>query len=270
MPTAPGHPCLYWYPHPSAGLRVLSLGEVLSDLQEVPVTVAAEVVAGGRWSRVVHRQGWRIVLVLERFGSVAGSAVERGLVALEAHLRAGGLVGVSRRHDRMWAAQMGASVAAGDVVVPTSGNGFTGWSTSAALAAGDQVVIESPDPDGRREVAIVDAVGLGRRVTLSEGTIYPWAPGSFVRHRDCYPVCHAPIEAHGGPIVVSDYRRTWTLRLTLEYSLDATLALWGQGGLSSTALTAPSMRGELPGPGTTLAPPATYAGWWLGPYAGVR
>ena len=151
-------PRLYYYPDPDGSLETIDFGEGLSDLQELPSADVADAYNGaGVGYRSLLASTLRLRIVLERFGSVGTSSLERKLMSLQAHLAKGGLVGFSRDHAKTWAGKAQRPTR-GDTVIYTNGNGFTAWSSSGNIVQNDEVVLETPHPDAYREVALVGAV----------------------------------------------------------------------------------------------------------------
>lgn len=221
-----GQPRFYYYPDETGSLEIIDLGEGLSDLQETPGAIATDTYAAdGKAYRSFQRDTFEVRIVLERFGTPGVSSLERKLLTLQSHLQRGGWVGFSRDHAKAWASMRSGAASRGDTIFYTPGSGFTSWSSSGTLAAGDEVVIESAPPDSRRELSTVSSLSSGGDVTLGAGLIYSYDGHPLIRWRDFYPTLRL---AAGNlrPIVTHDHRRNWTLDATFEYNVADHAALW--------------------------------------------
>lgn len=221
-----GNPRFYYYPDDTGSLEAVDLGEALSDLQETPGAVVSDAYGGDRTPyRMWHASTFQVRITLERFGSPSTNSVERKLQTLQAHLQRGGVVGFSRDQNKTWAALRTGTATRGDAIFYTPGSGFAGWSSLATLASGDEIVIE--DLAGHRELNTVSALGATGDITLGNNLVYTYEGHPLVRWRDFYPVLSLPASEAGRSFITSDRRRNWTLEVTLEYSIAAALALWG-------------------------------------------
>lgn len=266
-----GNPTLYWYPDESGSLEKLDFGQGVTDLQELPSADVDDAYSGdGAGYRSHHATTLRFRLILERFGTYGTSSLERKFVSLQAHLFKGGFVGFSRDHAKTWAAKASSYPSRGlSILYCGSGNGFSAWNSSADLAVGDEVVVESVHPDSLREVVVAASGGGTPRsqVQLDAPVVYTYAATTIVRWRDFYPVCWLPSDQVGRPIVTSDHRRNWTLDVTLEYLPAGVAALYeGSDSQYSPDLPGGGVIGPPPG-GVVINPPLrdqTYTGGFGG------
>lgn len=217
-----GNPTLWYYPDPEGGPTTIDLGEGLSDLVETPVTEVADA-RGMDWvtSRVIHGGGLRIRLVLERFGSPGTSSLERALRTAESHLHRGGVVAFSRDSAKAWASVSDTLQASGSTTwTGATGSLYAALSSAAALASGDEIVIETAAPEHQREYTTTGAsVAVGDAdVTIGAGLAYTFGAPSVLRWRDFWPVLRLPSDQMQRTIVFNDHRRNFTLDVTLEYS----------------------------------------------------
>ncbi len=228
-----GTPRIYWYPDPLGSLENTDIGDVFSDIQEVDSARVVDVVAGdGTPFRDHLATVKRRRFVFERFGPVGSSELERDLKSLEAHLFKGRFIGITADHAKTWAATSSSPPTRGDTVLYCGpGTGFASWSSAGNLAEDDEVVVESAHPEAQHEVRLVDAPSGGTprtQVALKSPIIYSYSQPTVVRWKDFYPVCWLPDDQVGKPIVTGDHRRNFTLDITLEYCLTASLALFTQ------------------------------------------
>lgn len=246
-----GNPRFYYYPDAAGSLEEIDLGEGLSDIQELEWADAEDAYTG---EYVGYRSflgaALPVRIVLERFGSPGSSALERKLKTLTSHLHKGGAVGFSRDHAKTWASVTSASPPnRGNTLLYTSGgNGFADWSTAGTVAAGDEIVIETPPPEHQREIAVCGSLTVTPPVHLpiaSPGAVYTYTRPAVVRWRDFYPVMWLARDQLRRPIVTHDHRRNFTLDVTLEYNPAAVLALWAPQGGKDEAF---SSRGNVSGP----------------------
>ena len=235
-----GLPAIYWYPDEEGTLETLGFGEPLSglDYQRSSERVDAKAGDGTSHTSMLGSTGM-LRIVLERFGPRGASDLERQLQTLEAHILAGGWIGFSRDHAKSWAAIAGVGavgVRRGDTTIPNGGNGFTSWSAIAALASGDEIVIEGGAPDWRWELTTAAAAVLytATDVSLTNPLRYTYTDNladiaPVLRWRDFYPRLQLPAENARKPRITHDRRQNFTLELNLEYSVAATSALWANG-----------------------------------------
>jgi hypothetical protein len=173
--------------------------------------------------RTVDGTFWRVRVLLSRFGTTPGSSeLERQLQSFTNHAQRGGPFVFSRDHDKTYAVKLASAPARGATsLTATSVNGLFSVNSSAGITAGDDVVIESAGREDRREIKTGGNVTTA--ITLGSGLDYTYTQTTFVRWRDCYPVCF--LEAPEA-IVRSDRRRNWSLDLTFTYSAAAAVRLF--------------------------------------------
>ena len=216
-------PRIYWYPDPSGTLETLTLSHV-STYDCTPVSTAADAqILHGGFVRAFSGVSYQIALVSDRFTS---DTMRMGLEALHAHLLAGGSVGLSLDHSKTWGALCGSTVSRGDAIVHLGTNGFAAWSTSGALAAADEFVVESPAPDSKQEPLVVSTfiAATSTQIVPTAGPRYTYAQKPFVRYRWFWPVCRMPVDAPN--LVENDGWRNFRMNLTLRYSPSDVIALF--------------------------------------------
>ena len=219
-----GTPRIYYYPDDTGTLETVNLGEVLSDLTDDQEVIGGQSTGdGGVLQRTVDGSFWRVRVLLSRFGSAPGnSELERQLQSFTNHAQRGGPFVFSRDHDKTYAVKLSAAPARGATsLTATSNNGLFNISSSAGVVAGDELVIESAGREDRREIKT--GGNSTTTITLDAGLDYTFTQTTFVRWRDCYPVCFLE---DAGPIVRSDRRRNWTLDMTFTYAASAAVRLF--------------------------------------------
>ena len=219
-----GTPRIYYYPDDGGTLETVNLGETLSDLLDDQIVIGGQSTGdGGVLQRTVDGTFWRVRVVLSRFGSSPGnSELERQLQSFTNHAQRGGPFIFSRDHDKTYAVKLASSPSRGTTsLTATSVNGLFGLNSSAGVSAGDELVIESAQREDRREIKT--GSNSTTAITLGAGLDYSYTQTTFVRWRDCYPVCFLEDD---GPIVRSDRRRNWTLDMTFTYSASAAVRLF--------------------------------------------
>lgn len=208
--------------------------------EEVPVREDA---SGGDLSPYTAYVGTRYLrtVVLERFGEAGVNEREQRLRTFLAHARRGGVFGFSRDHARSVAGIVASPVAEAETVTH-SGNGFRQWSSSAELDAGDEVVLESADPEWNYQVTTASAVS-GRVVTLADPVVFDHGDWALLRWRGFSPVCFLPTSTWAQqPVVSVEAEVGWTLRLTFEYFPALTMACWGRRSMK-TSFSGPTVGG---------------------------
>lgn len=216
-----GSATIYLYYEADGPLTALTIASAVSTLEEEvgAESSVAQAIDGTPYSTFL-RPTLRVRIEVERFGAPGANATERALMAVQNHLDRGGLIGFSRDHAKTFCGVIPSGLGQGSTVLRTRGNGFSSWSAAGAVAADDEVVIESSTPTWRREISSVASVS-GNTVTVSEATRYAHVDSScIVRWRDFYPVLYRPESERGRPIVTHDRRRNYTLDLALDYSVE--------------------------------------------------
>jgi len=226
-----GNTTAWFYPDPSGSLEEIDFGiDGISSVIELPLRdVRDSHSIGGAWHRTVLGGGLRVRLVLERFSGLttAGKTLQRQLASLEAHLHRGGLIVFAADRDNAWLGVMDGSLlpARGDAALTTFGGNllsvFTATGTAAALAAGDEIILESFNPTMHREWLLVSSES-GGVITLdtSDGQNvrydYTDAGSTIVRERNFYPALRLPEDQVGRVLLTTDHRHTWTWDVVLE------------------------------------------------------
>ncbi len=219
-----GSPTLYWYPPGATSPRSFTLGLRLTDLAITDYR-DRRTAAPGRGVPVHHDLGgYRTVqLSLERRTT---AATIREIRSLAAYLQAGGYLALCLDSAKVWGGWASAAPAAGDTsIYVDTGNAFSSLS-SGSLAAGDEITIESPNPELRREFALVSSLAAARTINLDGSTMqgYSTAP-VFVRYADFYPALYVAEDDMDSCAPTSDRRLNWTWDLTLTESPGVIAAL---------------------------------------------
>jgi len=212
---------LWWWPHEATSADKISFPRTLSDIQLGPQRVVYDASAlygiplrqdlgGARRIRFVH----------ERLQPVRDATVIQALRSLTTHLQQGHPVSICLDSDKTWGtwARSGAMVEAGDSSILTYGNQFTVLDGTATVANGDEVSIESPNPELTREYRTVSSLS-GARLSLG-GNVYNTydLEPVFVRYADFFPVLYLGEDQVDQSHLSQDRRLTWTWDVTLtEY-----------------------------------------------------
>lgn len=219
-----GTPRIYYHPDDTGTLETVNLGEVLSDLIDDQEVIGGQSTGdGGVLQRTVDGTFWRVRVLLSRFGSAPGNnELERQLQSFTNHAQRGGPFVFSRDHDKTYAVKLASAPSRGATsLTATSVNGLYNLNSSAGVSTGDELVIESAGREDRREIKT--GGNSTTTITLGSGLDYSYTQTTFVRWRDCYPVCFLE---DAGAIVRSDRRRNWTLDMTFTYSASAAVRLF--------------------------------------------
>lgn len=213
-----GYPAFYWYPVAGGTLEILSLEDRLQDLNAVQ-TVEREDSVG--WNGVqfgaLQQEALEVRIVWERFGSSSPGSnnKERRLQSMMNHLLRGMPVGFTRDTDKCVAYKLASSPSRGATTgTLTTRQLFYAWNTSAALAADDEIVLESAAREAKREWKTVDGIA-GSTLTYDDTVFNTFTGTTFIRYRDFWPCLFLPRQEAD---VESHQRRSWTLDLTLRYS----------------------------------------------------
>lgn len=204
---------IYYYPDAGGSIERLDLGRPLAQLQEVPFRHRVTSYAGDGSPYVATWAGGRRVRVVCR---ALSASVIRSLEGVQNHLQRGGAIGVSRDHSKSWFGFGVGVVSRGDTVYATGGNAFTAYSTTATLASGDEVCMETPNPEWISELGTVSSLSAGGDVTLTDAKVITDGSPGTIRYRDFYPALRLPDDAMDKPIIVTETRIQWTLDMMLE------------------------------------------------------
>lgn len=239
---------LWWYPQGATAPTAIDLGRKVSDLQLTPTRDRVDVVPA--WgvpaaSDLGGARGVRISLESMSGFATADLAIVRKLQALEMHLQRGGFVTFCLDQAKVWGQWTKRLPQAGDttIVVLRSTAQFAAYNSSGTVAAGDNITIESPNPELLREYHLLSAFS-GVTCTPTEPIYNTFQQGPvFVRYADFYPALWLPEGSTGQMLMQSDHRRTWTLDLPLvEYpgaieNLSSFSTALGTGAAMSSSFT---------------------------------
>ena len=199
----------------------------------------------------------RVQVRKERTADSTGIA--REFVVLESILKRGGVIGLANDRTKAFAAYATTPIRAGDTTLYLGPNVYAGLLPDAlALAAGDQLVIESGNPEGKREQVTVSSVTVGAGTTIALSTTvlqdYDETCGVMVRHQHFYPALRLPADQAGATLVSDEYAALWTFEaeLVVDAGIYGLAHLEGNLGELLTAGT--------PTPGGYVASAASLAG----------
>jgi hypothetical protein len=223
-----GYPFFSWKPHQAGAgpaRNTIDLTESLSDLQVTPRRDVADSfgIHGGR-SRELLRPWVDVRIVLDRFND---RKLFRQFSAMINHLERGGSVAFCNDSDKVFLArtlveypQHTTSIELG----PKDASAYT--TVPNTLANGDEIVIESGPPAGKREYHVVNAhtesvsgsLTAPTTITLGESRSFrdDYPAGSVVRYSDFYPALILGPGQTGGSILTHDHRITYTFDILLS------------------------------------------------------
>ena len=250
-----GNAAFYYYPAGSSGgLETIDLGEGVTDLQVEPIRVAnTAYTMNGRMYRTVETARLQVTIVNERFSS---GRKARHLESMSSHLELGGAIAFTADTAKLWAGFSTAPPSRGDAAIATYGNSFSALS-SGAIAGGDNLCIQSPNPMHYLEYVRVNTV-TGDNFTLHDAVRYDHPETrTLIRWRDFYPVLRMPADGLSRAFVTHDHRITYTLDISLvddlpsvyDYAgpIDGATILTGEAALDQ--LLGPQTGGSTPYPG---------------------
>lgn len=223
-----GNAYLYWYEERRAPISTLDLGAGLEDL-------IAESVAQGTIEEGLGGHVWPTPLghyeVIEAILSgLVTAATWRVLRRLERVMDRGGLLGLSADHGKAFAGAISGPVNRGATSLAVGPNVFSGWSASAALASGDQVVIESAWPECGWHLTTLSGslAATGGTASLTDALPATLTQGPFtLRYADFYPLLSRRGDA---PLVTHlPGRLVYNLRFSARTANRAYYAAMGRG-----------------------------------------
>ena len=214
---------IYWYPMGSGNVETITLPFVTSLEDDDPEVEAAtsETIGGGMY-RQLYGDWRRVVITRQNLRPDDATEAEtiRGLRSLQSHLIAGYSVGIAVGAGSAFGSYTVAGLSRGAGAIGIPANTYGPWDPSATLSAGDEVVLQSPSPDGAREVHTLSAVtpiGSTFLLGLTRNTRYDHPGPILVRRRTFYPHLKLPDDQLETPIITSSTRgRTYDLRLELR------------------------------------------------------
>ena len=208
-----GSPTFYYYAEDRAPLTVLSFStRVISDLFASPSRVRVDAVGGA--GSPVHRLGPAIGTVTIRRERCSDASLVRSWRNLEDHLLNGGRVGFSYDHAKTWAGYASGPIVIGQTIAYTFGNAFSAWSSSATFASGDELIIEEPNPYGRRYYTTASSISSGQ-ITMGSSFGMDFSNGCMVRYARFWPSLYLPDELIPRQRISSDHGLLFGLDLTL-------------------------------------------------------
>ena len=208
-----GNPTFYVYYDDAGALTVHDFGRNISDSYPMPTRRRTDSYGGtGLVSSMVGSASMRVMIRRERTSDQSLVRVWRNV---EDHLLAGGRVGFSWNHAKSWAGYA-TQPTAGDNLLYTGGNAFAPWSASAALASGDEIALETANPEGRREYTTVSSISVSRLITVGTSVLRTCESKTLVRWAGFFPVLFLPEDQLNKLRVTGDRGITWDLNLELE------------------------------------------------------
>jgi len=240
-----GSPTFYWYPKEGGSLEKTVMTRALSRMEADDRPQAEDSYSGAQaMTRVFYGTRRRVRLAWERLNllSSAGAADHRALLPVIAHLQRGGAVGFSADGAKTIGGYPGAgnwSRGAGTLTCGSPTNAFSAWQPLAAIAAGDQVVIESEAVYGRSEQRSATSFSAGVLTLASQTLVFDYAgAGPMWRWYRFWPALRLPADQLGSPLVTNDHGITASVELVLEVDpvvhLLTTSGLGGRFGLADT------------------------------------
>ena len=223
---------IYWYPSraPGSSVEEIDLGRRWGDIAPVGRVRDRRVVQGLTGQVEAHDFGgpMRLRIYVDRF---VEPELAMAFLALEEHLKAGGVIGVAENHSKAWAGFVegvpvirGRGTSAKPLLVKTS-RSF--WNDSGTLAADDGVRLSSGIPETLADEGIVSSFSAsGKQVTLAmdEGVRFRFEQQPvLVTHHRYWPCLRLPAEEqerNSQSYLSADRGVTWTWDITLEEALD--------------------------------------------------
>jgi len=229
---------IFWYPDPLGPVREIDLGSALSDLDGPHQTANQTVVEARNGAQFTQQANVRISVrvVVERF---TDTALRRELEALINHLKRGGLCGLAE--DRTKIVGGYCRPVRGTKFLTIDEKPFGDWNSSAALVAGDEVVVMSDPATGLWETKLVSgflAGARGDRVSMTGDPVmlgYSGVEWGFIRHYGFYPFLRMSVSGRNQNPLSHDHRISYTLNMELEEAPDAYENMRGRAPFRGTS-----------------------------------
>jgi hypothetical protein len=214
-------PAFFWYPEGKSTLELLVCPEAVSSILAWPETAAEDAIGlTGKQHRVSTYTRYRVRIEFERVPgtSAAGQLFVRELHAMIAHLQRGHSVGFTGQQNNgyMYFSTITPAAGATFIKVPLLGSPIRFWNASAspALAANDEIWIQSAPPESLYELNTVE--GLTSLSQIEVGAIVQkFGTRVCIRHRDFWPALRMPAESVRTPVLTHTKRLGYTLDMTL-------------------------------------------------------
>ena len=205
----------------SPARETILLSESLSDLQVQPRRDVVDTfsISGGR-SRELLRPWIDVRIVLDRFND---RKLFRKFSAMINHLERGGPITFGNDSSKAFLSYTTGRAVQGTSILSLAKQVYVSPTSyaPATLDAGDEIVIESGPPAGKREYHIVSTHsvdGDGSKLTLGDSLdlFDDYPRGSVVRHSDLFPVLIMGPGQVGAASLTHDHRITYTLDILLS------------------------------------------------------
>lgn len=214
MPAA-----FYYYPEGAASLEKITLNARITRLDPSTRPIVDDAYGGdGHFSRSFMGVRRRVRIAIDRVSLLTtnGKADHRAIQGLLSHLRRGGACGFTTDTTKAVAMYPAGGWVANSQILYTAGNAFTAWESSAVLAAGDEVVVESAPIYGIEEYGYLSA-WAATQPTLTDKLNHDYGPvAAFARWHRFYPALRLPSDAMEGPLLTNEHGIGWSLDVELE------------------------------------------------------
>lgn len=211
-------PRFYWYDEEGKSLSTLDAGRPLARIEDIPTYDVQDAKNGyGTAYRTAMAGGMRVRLVFQNvpLTGTAGEAFEHGLRTLWSHLQRGGRCGFSRNHSKSYAGFSVGMATRGQAYGTSGANAFASYSPSAVLSTNDPIVLETGNPDQRREYHRLNTIS-GSQFSFSGTTMYNDLGSYLLRYRWFWPFLYLPQDLVGQNPFSDQYRIHFTFDCTLE------------------------------------------------------
>ncbi len=215
-----GNSVIWWYPQGSTTPETIDLGRKLSAINDQPTRDVADLVPSWGLQNRADFGGARVLrFAFDRAQRIRDAITIRQMRSMVTHLQAGEPIALCLDEDKTFGTwcRNGAPPQTGDSGLSTLGNQFEAF-FSGSLTTGDEITIESPNPEMRREwQEFSSQTGTAITITGEVSHTFETEP-VFVRYADFYPVLYLPSREINAAHPTTDRRKTWTWDVTLvEY-----------------------------------------------------
>jgi len=227
----------YYYPEGAASLEKITLNARITRLDPSTRAIVDDAYGGdGHFSRSFQGVRRRVRIAIDRVSLLTanGKADHRAIQGLLSHLRRGGACGFTSDTTKAVALYPSGGWVANGQILYSGGNAFTSWESSAVLAAGDEVVIESAPLYGVEEYGYLSAWSA-TQPTLTEKLNHDYAPmAAMARWHRFFPALRLPADALDAPLVTNEHGIGWSLDVELEADPAIHLLPLAAGGASDS------------------------------------
>lgn len=214
----------YWYPGGGSALDKITLNCRISRAEPFELAQAEDSYSGGQnFVRSFAGTRRRVRIAIDRVSLLTSNGKDdyRRLQNLVSHLKAGGAVGFTTDTTKAVASYQTGGFGVGYQYAVHAGNAFSAWESSATLASGDEVVIETEPMIGISEWHKLSAYSSTQFTFSTDKTRYDLAnTNAMIRWHRFWPALRLPSDQLDAPIITDEHGIGWSFEVELEVAAE--------------------------------------------------